>query len=93
MQVWQLQEPFAMITNLSELYIRFRRFILLVQIKKVISMIYGNCVPKLMRNSYRKKSHSNLRKKISEEEYLFFFFSKKFPTAISKMKIVFWLFH
>ena len=87
MQVWQLQEPFAMIANLSELYIRFRRFILLVQIKKVISVIYGNCVPKLMRNSYRKKSHSNLRKKIfiaivSKHgkflEYLCFFFLKNF---------------
>ena len=32
--------PFAMVTSLSELFFRFRRFILLVQMKKVISM---NC--------------------------------------------------
>ena len=31
MQVWQLQEPFAMITSLSELYLRIRRFFSLVQ--------------------------------------------------------------
>ena len=42
MQVWQLQEPFATINSLSELYFRFRRFILLVQTKKVISMNYGS---------------------------------------------------
>ena len=50
-------------------------------------MIYGNCVPKLMRNGYRKKSHSNLRKKIfiaivSKHgkflEYLWVFFLKNF---------------
>ena len=33
---------FAMITNVSELYFRFRRFILLVQTKKVISMNYDS---------------------------------------------------
>ena len=33
---------FAVITNLSELYFRFRRFILLVQTKKVISINYGS---------------------------------------------------
>ena len=32
------KKPFATITSLSELYLRFRRFILLVQIKKVISL-------------------------------------------------------
>ena len=32
------KNPFAMITGLSELYLRFRKFILLVQSKKVISM-------------------------------------------------------
>ena len=37
------KNPFVMITSLSELYFRFRRFILLVQIKKVISMNYGSC--------------------------------------------------
>ena len=36
------KNPFAMITSLSELYFRFRRFILLVQTKKVISMNYGS---------------------------------------------------
>ena len=36
------KNPFATITNLSELYFRFRRFILLVQTKKVISMNYGS---------------------------------------------------
>ena len=36
------KNPFAMITNLSELYFRFRRFILLVKTKKVISMNYGS---------------------------------------------------
>ena len=36
------KSPFAMITSLSELYFRFRRFILLVQTKKVISMNYGS---------------------------------------------------
>ena len=34
--------PFAMIISLSKLYFRFRRFILLVQMKKVISMNYGS---------------------------------------------------
>ena len=33
-----LKNPFATITSLSELYFRFRRFILSVQIKKVIPM-------------------------------------------------------
>ena len=36
------KNPFAMITSLSELYFRFRRFIMLVQMKKVISMNYGS---------------------------------------------------
>ena len=33
-----------MITSLSELYFRFRRFILLVQMKKLISMNYGSSI-------------------------------------------------
>ena len=36
------KNPFATITNLSELSFRFRRFILLVQTTKVISMNYGS---------------------------------------------------
>ena len=36
------KKPFVMITSLSELYFRFRRIILLVQTKKVISMNYGS---------------------------------------------------
>ena len=36
------KNPFAMITSLSELYFRIRRFILLVQTKKVICMNYGS---------------------------------------------------
>ena len=36
------KNPFAMITSLSELYFRRRRFILLVQTKKVIFMNYGS---------------------------------------------------
>ena len=37
------KNPFATITNLSELYFRFRRFILLIQTKKkMISMNYGS---------------------------------------------------
>ena len=32
------KNPFAAITSLSELYFRFRRFILLVQMEEVISM-------------------------------------------------------
>ena len=36
------KKPFATITSLSELYFRFRRFIFLVQRKKVISMDYGS---------------------------------------------------
>ena len=35
------KNPFATITSLSELYFRFRRFILLFQMKKVISMNHG----------------------------------------------------
>ena len=35
------KNPFLTITSLSELYFRFRRFILLVQMEKVISMNYG----------------------------------------------------
>ena len=34
--------PFAMITSLSELYFRLRRFILLPQTEKVIPMNYGS---------------------------------------------------
>ena len=34
MQVWQFQNPFTMTTSMSELFFRFRRFILLVQTKK-----------------------------------------------------------
>ena len=37
------KNPFATITSLSELYFRFRRFVLLVQTKKVISINYGSC--------------------------------------------------
>ena len=33
---------FVIITSLSELYFRFRRFVLLTQTKKVISMNYGS---------------------------------------------------
>ena len=42
--VWfgSFKNPFAAITSLSELYFRIRRFILLVQTKKVISMNYGS---------------------------------------------------
>ena len=36
------KNPFAMITSLSELYFRSRRFILMVQMKKVIFMKYGS---------------------------------------------------
>ena len=36
------KNPFATITSLSEIYFRSRRFILLVQTKKVISMNYGS---------------------------------------------------
>ena len=36
------KNPFATITSLSERYFTFRRFILLVQTKKVISMNYGS---------------------------------------------------
>ena len=34
------KNPFAMITSLSKLYFRFRRFVLLLQMKKVIYMSY-----------------------------------------------------
>ena len=64
------RNPFAMVTSLSELYFRFRRFILLVQTKKVISMNYGSSTSSwkpwrwvrldlmlMMRNIY---IHSNL---------------------------------
>ena len=37
------KNPFARITSLSELCFKRRRFILLVQTKKVISMNYGSC--------------------------------------------------
>ena len=36
------KNPFAMITSLSEIYFRFKRFVLLVQTEKVISMNYGS---------------------------------------------------
>ena len=36
------KNPFVTTTSLSELYFRFRRFILLVQTKMVISMNYGS---------------------------------------------------
>ena len=36
------KNPFATITSLSELYVRFRRFILLLKNRKVISMNYGS---------------------------------------------------
>ena len=42
MQVWQLQELYATITSLSELYFRSRRNILFAQTKKVISMNCGS---------------------------------------------------
>ena len=35
------KNPFASITSLSELYFRIRRFILLAETKKVISVNYG----------------------------------------------------
>ena len=34
MQVWSFKNPFAVITSLSEILFRFRRFIMLVQTKK-----------------------------------------------------------
>ena len=37
-----LKNPFVTITSLPELYFRFRRFILLVQTKKKISLSYGS---------------------------------------------------
>ena len=36
------QNNFAMITNLSELYFRRRRFLLLVKAKEVFSLSYGS---------------------------------------------------
>ena len=41
-KVGNFKIAFAMITSLSELCLSFRRFILLVQMKKVISMNYGS---------------------------------------------------
>ena len=38
----RFKNSFATITSLSEHYFKFRRFILLVQMKKVISMSYGS---------------------------------------------------
>ena len=43
--IWKFgtfKNPFPTITSLSELYFRFRRLILLVQTKKVVSMNYGS---------------------------------------------------
>ena len=45
------RKPFATINSLSELYFRFRRFILLVQTKKVISVNYGGAQAKSMEAS------------------------------------------
>ena len=45
------RKPFATINSLSELYFRFRRFILLVQTKKVISVNYGAAQAKSMEAS------------------------------------------
>ena len=46
MQVWQLQQPFCNNDySLAELCVRIRRFILLVQKKKVIFMNYGSWKP------------------------------------------------
>ena len=45
-KIGSFKDSFAMITTLSELYFRIRRFIVLVQTKKVTSMNYGrstNC--------------------------------------------------
>ena len=42
-QFGNFKNPFATITSLSELYFRFRTFILLVQMVKVISMNHGSC--------------------------------------------------
>ena len=39
MQVWQLQDPFC---NLPEFHVRRKRFILLVQMKELISMGFGS---------------------------------------------------
>ena len=41
------KNPFATITSLFELYFRIRRFILLVQMKKVISKNYGSSTSSL----------------------------------------------
>ena len=43
-QFGSLKNPVAIITSLPELYFRFRRFILLVQMKKMISMRYGSSI-------------------------------------------------
>ena len=43
--IWKFgsfKNPFATVTSLSELYFRFKRFILLIQMKKVISMNCGS---------------------------------------------------
>ena len=37
-----LKNPFATITSLSELFVWFRRFILLIQTKKIVSMNHGS---------------------------------------------------
>ena len=42
--IGSFKNPFAMITSLSELYFRFKRFILLVQTKKVIPMNCGSSI-------------------------------------------------
>ena len=41
-KIGSFKNPFAKITSLSKLYFRIRRFIFLVQTKKVISINYGN---------------------------------------------------
>ena len=38
-KIGSFKNPFPMITSLSELYFRFRRLVLLVKTKKVISMV------------------------------------------------------
>ena len=43
------ENSFANITSLSELYFRFRRLILLVQMKDVISVSYGSSASRLVR--------------------------------------------
>ena len=41
-KIGNFKNPFTMITSLSKFYFSIRRFILLVQMKKVISMNYGS---------------------------------------------------